>query len=169
MAFAGLALAGVPAPGHHYGLAVSPAIAVTKPGHTVVFTATDTGRTRLPLTVTATSVVRHGGRCVISRQPVSWAHVSPPTMFTLKPGGHRRIRVTVAASGPAGAQDLAVNVSTPVGQRGTVGVVGDVTAQAAVTFHGPQATPPCLKVDLPSSHRWALAGLVVVPVAPVGW
>jgi hypothetical protein len=167
-ALAGLLLAGAPAPGaHRYGLTLSPVIAVTHPGRTVTFTATDTGRTTLPLAVTTTQVVRRGGRCVISGVPVTWASATPGT-FTLTPGGHQAIRVQIANRGPAGAQDLAVNVTTPIGDRGTVHVEGDVTGQAAVTFRGRSAAVPCLKVAGPG-HPWALAGLIVVPAGVGGW
>jgi hypothetical protein len=167
VALAGL-LAGAPAPGaHRYGLTLSPVIAVTHPGRTVTFTATDTGRTTLPLAVTTTQVVRRGGRCVISGVPVTWASATPGT-FTLTPGGHQAIRVQIANRGPAGAQDVAVNVTTPIGDRGTVHVEGDVTGQAAVTFRGHQAAPPCLLV-VPKRHLpVALAGLLVIPVGAAG-
>jgi hypothetical protein len=163
VALAGLVLAGATAPGHRYGLTINPAIAVTHPGRTVVFTATDTGRTVLPLTVTTTQVERQGGKCVVARLPVTWAHATP-THFTLTPGGHRVIHVTISRSGPAGAQDLAVNVSTPTGGQGQVHTSADDVGQAAVTFHGKQHTPPCLLVIHPTHRGWVLAGLIALPL-----
>lgn len=136
-----------------FGLMVSPGKAgPMHSGQYTIMRVYDLGSKPLQIQVTANEIVRGTDNvCRFSDKPVPWAQISP-TSFSLNPGKHHAVRVTITDGASPGKHDLAI-VATNALTTGHVRIVAGVAESILVQAPGAgPTTKPCIVLNTAPVH-----------------
>ncbi len=142
-----------------FGLTANPsAIDNALPDHTYRVTVFNTGTIPLNVRATLADITRAATGCSITPETLTWAHLSGPAVFGLRPGASVTDEVTVGTPPPGRTEIAAIFIGSAPKTAGTSTVSGGVGTPLRFSQPGTASVEACPKRPTPTAPRPAAAG-----------